>query len=42
MPTIRVTCPECQAVLAAADKLAGRAVKCPKCGKSLQISARPE
>jgi predicted Zn finger-like uncharacterized protein len=29
---IRITCPSCSATLSVKDELAGRAVKCPKCG----------
>lgn len=37
---IRVTC-TCGQAFAAQDQLAGKAVKCPKCGQSLRVPAAP-
>ena len=37
--SIKATCGQCQASFKAPDKLAGKKVKCPKCGKGLTIPA---
>ena len=35
--SIRVKCPECQRVLEAKDRYAGKRAECPDCGKPLTI-----
>src|SRR5687768_5065961 len=36
---VRVTCPSCSAQLNVKDELAGRMVKCPKCGNTMTVPA---
>jgi|GEM_PF-2611405 len=38
---IRIVCPSCSAALSIKDELAGRALKCPKCGEVIPASQSP-
>ena len=38
---IRIPCPSCRANLKLADRLAGKAIKCPKCASVVRVPAAP-
>lgn len=39
--TIRLSCPHCNSTLKGPDDLAGQTLKCPKCGKPVEVPASP-
>ncbi len=42
MPSIRIQCPQCQAVRSVHDRLMGREIRCPECDFAIQVPTQQE